>query len=191
MSTKRTRDIISLRILNTEFAVNVLAALAVAAALITFSSIFSLNDKDARITLRESELIEILAQAQSNEDKLAKLNSRIDSSSKNLESLIASSENIELAALKLEVERQSKELLTLKEALGDDVEKALSVALLRKDLEAIKSNHEELLDSTGRSVDRVYDQNKWFLGLMATMSLSVVGLTFSVFSSRRKENEKS
>jgi hypothetical protein len=68
-------------------------------------------------------------------------------------------------------------------------EKALSVPLLRQDLENMKiSYHSDGVEYT-RQIDRVYDQNKWFIGLMFSMALGLIGLAISNFLQIKRRNE--
>ena len=75
------------------------------------------------------------------------------------------------------VERNSPEDLSrrlgdLESAISHDPATALSVPLIRKDL----TNLENQLSSANAAIDRVYDQNKWFIGLMITLLVTIFGL---------------
>jgi hypothetical protein len=71
-----------------------------------------------------------------------------------------------------------------------DVEKTLSVPLLRKDLDQINSELTENLAATSKDIDRIYDQTKWFLGLMGTMAIGILGLAISNFFQIRREQPR-
>jgi len=82
------------------------------------------------------------------------------------------------------LQKTSRDIEAIHSALGSDLERTLSVPLLRKDLEEIQKRLNERAATTARAIDRIYDQNKWFLGLIAMMAVAVVGLAVSsVFSS--------
>lgn len=74
----------------------------------------------------------------------------------------------------------------LDDAIGESPDKSLAVPLLRKDLDNLKDSYHRDLDSTQAEINRVYDQNKWFLGLMFTMALGLIGLAISNFLQLRK-----
>lgn len=167
-----------------------LAALAGILSLV-FSFTLIFFEKDPTVRLKKSELSELRLSVTENNLKLSELESENIKYKNILENLINDSKNIEVVALKKQLDKQGESITLLRDSLGGDIERSLSVALLRKDLEATEKRLEKSLESSTKSVDRVYDQNKWFLGLMATMTLSVIGLSISVFSSRSKDKEKS
>ena len=52
--------------------------------------------------------------------------------------------------------------------------KALSIPLLIKDLENFKNSYENDKIHTRNAIDRIYDQNKWFNGLLISMVVSII-----------------
>jgi hypothetical protein len=80
--------------------------------------------------------------------------------------------NLQLAEIKARLDAFSERINQYDAAIVEDPTKALSMPLLRRDVE----NLTEALNATRNEVDRVYDQNKWFIGLVVTMTISVVGL---------------
>jgi len=87
-----------------------------------------------------------------------------------------------------EIRRISTELKSLRDALGSDIERTLSVPLLRKDVQKIEEQLEEGTTAASKEIDRIYDQNKWFLGLMGTMAVGLFGLAISnLLQTRRKD----
>jgi hypothetical protein len=97
---------------------------------------------------------------------------------------------VQVAALRSDVQSSAARIQTLEKGLLDSPEKALSVPLLRRDLENIKQAYKEDLETLVRSTDRVYDQNKWFIGLMFTMAIGLVGLAVSNFVQGRRKPEE-
>jgi hypothetical protein len=87
------------------------------------------------------------------------------------------------------LQKTSKDIEAIQSALGPDLERTLSIPLLRKDLEEIQARLNERAASTSTEIDRIYDQNKWFLGLMATMAIAVIGLAVSNVLQSRGEKE--
>lgn len=76
-------------------------------------------------------------------------------------------------------------LSALENALTVDPAKALAVPILRKDLDNVEKNLKAELHQTRLEIDRMYDQNKWFIGLMFTIALSVLGMAASSFLNKK------
>jgi hypothetical protein len=93
---------------------------------------------------------------------------------------------VEAAKLRAQVESLTKQLQLLNDAIGQSPEKALAVPMLRKDLDNLRDSYHHDLDSIQSEISRVYDQNKWFIGLMLTMALGLLGLAVSNFLQLRK-----
>lgn len=138
------------------------------------------------VRLKKSELQELKSSMELLWHEVEGLQKDISNHQDGLETLVKNADDIEVAILGEQLEGLGEQLNTLRLSLGGDVERSLSVALLRKDLEAAVSEIENALDVANRSTDRIYDQNKWFLGLLATMTLSLTGLSISVFKARRE-----
>ena len=164
--------------------------MAMAASISTIASFFFVDQGDPVVRLKTSELAEIRSNINQQEAAITEAQTQIDAINKSMQQLVKDADNIEIATLGKQLEKLSGEFDTLRKSLGGDVERSLSVALLRKDIDASKIQFEASLDASTRSVDRVYDQNKWFLGLMATMTLSVIGLSISVIKFGKKPKEE-
>lgn len=72
-------------------------------------------------------------------------------------------------------------LSKLESVILENPSKALEMPLLRKDIDNLKSGHNSELASIRQEIERVYDFNKWFLGLMFTMAVGVLGLAITNF----------
>jgi 5-bromo-4-chloroindolyl phosphate hydrolysis protein len=83
---------------------------------------------------------------------------------------------LELKTLNTNITDAQTKLANVEKILMDTPERALELPLLRRDMDNLKATYQSELASTRQSVDRVYDQNKWFLGVMVTMLLAVIGL---------------
>jgi len=90
------------------------------------------------------------------------------------------------AVLDQTIKRLEKRLLVLEESVSLNPEKALSIPLLRKDVLILEKSVSNDVSMLKREVDRVYDQGKWFIGLMVTMLLTIIGLAVSTLVSTRK-----
>lgn len=75
-------------------------------------------------------------------------------------------------------------LQALENALTVNPEKALAVPILRKDLDNLEKSLRSELQQTRNEINRMYDLNKWFIGLMFTMAVSVLGIAISSFFNR-------
>jgi hypothetical protein len=84
----------------------------------------------------------------------------------------------------------SKRLKTLEDAMIDTPSKVLSVPLLRQEVDNIKVNSQKDSEVQAKQIDRVYEQNKWFIGLMFTMAIGLIGLAVSNFITPRKIGSK-
>lgn len=92
----------------------------------------------------------------------------------------------QIAAMKEDVARLSERIKAIDAAIVENPTKALSVPLLRQDLENLKGNYQSDREKSTKEIDRIYDQNKWFIGLMFTMALGIIGLAVSNFIQAKK-----
>lgn len=90
----------------------------------------------------------------------------------------------QIAALRAEFEGARERLESLEAAILEDPAQALSVPLLRRDLENLETSYRRDTESTAIAIDRVYDQNKWFIG---TVAVGLVGLAISNFVQVRQK----
>jgi len=75
----------------------------------------------------------------------------------------------------------------LSQALEADPEKALSVPLLRKDLEDVKNTSQHDLEALRNDVAQMYDTIKWLIGLIAA---GLIGTAVSnMFQTRRSSQQ--
>lgn len=95
----------------------------------------------------------------------------------------------QLAMVQGDIKEVTGRLEILERGILESPEKALSLPLLRKDLESLTDKHRSDYQNAIKSVDRVYDQNKWFLALMATMALGLIGLAVNNFIQSGKKDE--
>jgi hypothetical protein len=66
---------------------------------------------------------------------------------------------------------QQKRIDDLDAAILDSPTKALSIPLLRQELQGVKTNYQRDIESYNKQIDRIYDQNKSFIGLMFSMAI--------------------
>ncbi|MGO9591389.1 MAG: hypothetical protein ACLP3K_15245 [Candidatus Acidiferrales bacterium] len=96
---------------------------------------------------------------------------------------------VRIAKLQTQVNSLQTQLNQLNEAIGQSPEKALAIPLLKKDMDDFRDVYRRDMDSEHAEVDRVYDQNKWFIGLMFTLALGVMGLAVSNFVQVRRSKD--
>ena len=127
-------------------------------------------------------------------EELQALNEANHSSISNLESGFRALSNpdttsdalVQISVVKAEVSSVRQRLDIVDKAIVENPAKALSIPLLRQDLENLKSDYQDNRAEAAKQIDRVYDQNKWFIGLMFTMAIGLIGLAISNFIQARK-----
>lgn len=75
-------------------------------------------------------------------------------------------------------------LTALESAVNSNPERALALPMLRRDIDDLNRQFTERGSAHERQIDRIYDQNKWFIGLMFTMAVGVGSLAISQFLKR-------
>lgn len=80
----------------------------------------------------------------------------------------------QVAAVKAEMKVLSERLDLVDKALTDDPIRALSITLLRDDVQDMKREREEFKMEVEAQINRVYSQNQWFWGTV----LTIAGLVF-------------
>lgn len=89
--------------------------------------------------------------------------------------------------LSTQVATISGRIKSLEDAISASPEKALSIPLIRKDLEALQRVQIDEKATNKSELERLYDFNKWFFGLIGTMALSVLGIALTnVFKTPRQ-----
>lgn len=115
-------------------------------------------------------------------DKVDDLNSRV----KLIAEPPADVADLDVAALRAELKILKDKISVYDAALLDNPTKALSVPLLRKDIDSLSASSSQAIAMMSSQLERVYDQNKWFIGLVATMAVGLLGLAISNFLHNKK-----
>lgn len=144
-------------------------------------------------TFSQSELSQMVTTIESDFEKqkneLHVLQEKISATNENFNkiSTLPDGSKWELQSNKLEQEISilNSRLSALEAALTLDPAKSLAIPILRKDLENTDKGIRAEITQTKAEIDRIYDQNKWFLGLMFTMALSVFGIAISSFFGKK------
>jgi hypothetical protein len=77
------------------------------------------------------------------------------------------------------VETMDQRVSRIESAVGSDPAKALELPLLRKDLELLRERQDLEVTALRQELGRMYELNKWFIGLMCTMAIGVITLAVS------------
>ena len=72
-----------------------------------------------------------------------------------------------------------KEVEILNNVILNSPEKAISIPLLKIEIENIQKQNDKEFNSIKNDVTRVYDMNKWIIGLVFTMLVSIIVLNIS------------
>lgn len=151
----------------------------------------SLNKKsvsEIRTTVIESEFRELENQVKELDKQNKMYISRLESLSTAIDETIKNDpKSLDNAKVSAELNKIKKDIVAIQTALGSDLERSLSVPLLRKDLAQLKSQITERATASSKEIDRIYDQNKWFLGLMGTMAVGLLGLAISNFLQSKRD----
>ena len=91
----------------------------------------------------------------------------------------------DLSVLRKGIAQIETKLEIFDKAIVDNPERAMSIPLLRRDIDALSTDLKGDLFVTRQEVNRVYDYSKWFLALMVSMAVGVFGLAVQML--KRKD----
>lgn len=156
-----------------ELALGAIAALiAILSGLVATTFFVQRKQSDS---LRGIELQQVInSQLEKNSEQIKMLQIELSNQIKS-----ANPATAEMAKLSAEVNSLQDQVKALNEAIVESPEKALAVPLLRKDLENMKENSQKDLSTTQLEIERVYDQNRWFIGLVFSMAVGLLTLAVS------------
>lgn len=159
---------------------------------LTAAMIFGLVFDESK-TLNNTELAQKISSIELEKENLRKEVSSLNSELLTLKSSLDAIAKIpdehgwksEASKISVSIDRLDARLEALESAITEDPAKALAVPILRKDLDNTEKSLKAELAQTKSEIDRMYDQNKWFIGLMFTIALSVLGMAASSFFNRK------
>jgi hypothetical protein len=99
--------------------------------------------------------------------------------------------DIQIASVRAELASTAKRVDGLDAAILNSSTKALSIPLLRQELQEMKANYQRDIESYNKQIDRIYDQNKCLIGLMFSMAVGLIGLAISNFMQARSKSDSS
>jgi hypothetical protein len=161
------------------------ATVTLAGAAATFFIAKSGSDSQAIVT--KGELRASKAEMQISIDGL---NARLDEMTKQIQDVGKNLPEQSVVALKLKALNQSvgkyeKRLAAMEGVILDNPQKALALPLMKKDIDSLKETRQTDTAASRQEIDRVYDQTKWFIGLMITSAIGIIALAISSFYTKR------
>jgi hypothetical protein len=88
---------------------------------------------------------------------------------------------LQLKTLDQSVSENQKKLTSLEAVILDNPQKALALPLIRRDIDGLKESYQTNIIASKQDIDRIYDQSKWFIGLMITTAVGMMALAISNF----------
>lgn len=143
----------------------------------------------SKLDMRASSLISLESiqaqQRQENEEQLAYIKKDLGSVRKDIAMITAVPKDFKIA---FQVDQTAARVAALDVRLSkiesvilNDPAKSLEMPLLRNELEYVKKGYQSDLVSLRDEIARIYDLTKWFIGLMFTMALGIIGLAVTNF----------
>jgi hypothetical protein len=83
---------------------------------------------------------------------------------------------IEIGSLSTRIEKVESNLQGLRKLLFDNPEATVTIPLIKKDIESLSRDNENLR----RELERISGFTKWFIGIMITMSIGLLGIAVSI-----------
>ncbi|XPF94866.1 hypothetical protein ACM9HF_02320 [Colwellia sp. RE-S-Sl-9] len=93
----------------------------------------------------------------------------------------------EIIRLEEKIDSISIRVTEFENAITADPLKALAVPILRKDLDNVRSSLNTEIRQSKAEIDRIYDQNKWFIGLLFSIAISVLGMVITNYVNSKKD----
>lgn len=103
------------------------------------------------------------------------------------DSIAPTQDNTNYISLCANIEETRQELDKLNKIIIDNPEKALSLPLLKMDIQNLKDDLIKNTSSQKEEIARVYDINKWIIGLVFSMIVSVIILNIGNLIKSKKE----
>ena len=129
--------------------------------------------------------------------EISQMHIEIKNIQQKVDTLSNNHESSEITVVNKKIAIIDTRLSSIEQVILDDPAKALSIVLIRKDIESIQQRQDENMQAQNNEINRVFGLNQWFLGIMIPMAISVVGLSLRNFfgnhevSKDKTENNKS
>lgn len=72
-------------------------------------------------------------------------------------------------------------ITSIEKNILEDPSKAVSIVLLKKEIDNLRTNYEKDILILSNSVNSVFNQSKWFLGIIALMAINFLVITIRIF----------
>lgn len=97
--------------------------------------------------------------------------------------------NSDVQTLKVnsKIDSLDNRLKALEDALMENPSKALALPLLQKELENQKETETKDIATIKTEISTIYDQNKWFIGLMFTLAIGMISLAVTNFLPKKEK----
>lgn len=165
------------------------SSIALAALIFTMSGLLFTTDTSMTRSELSDKTVALDRSIQKNRELSLKLQGQLDGLKEELSAITSVPEGAAWAKDKIAIDQRlaglESKLLDLENALTLNPAKALAVPILRKDLDNTQMIFKSELSQTRSEVNRLYDQNKWFIGLMFTIAISVLGMAVSNFIGKK------
>jgi hypothetical protein len=97
----------------------------------------------------------------------------------------------ELNSVRKNQESLDKRLSSIEQVIFDNPEKSLELTFMRREIDNMKITYQSETERTLREIERVYSQNNWFIGLMFTIAIGMIGLAVGNFFKGPDKEDKS
>ncbi|MET0466774.1 MAG: hypothetical protein ABW007_26675 [Chitinophagaceae bacterium] len=168
-----------------ELAYAVIAVVAGIAGLLGSLVTLPVSWLESDFTVQHRELAADLYEKLKAEQEIKFINGRLAELDSRISALSAppdgSQEALQIKELSANVAKLQESVSDMERLIMDNPSKALAMPLMRKDLDSLKENNQAEMTSLRKDIDRIYDLNKWLVGLMFTMALGVLTLAISNF----------
>ena len=127
---------------------------------------------------------DLSAQVAALRSEVAALREEVDS----LTQAVAS--NPDSNELRTDLQSVDERLSVIEQVVLDNPARALQLTLLSQEMDNLKARYQSDLESTRQEIARIYDLNKWFIGLMFTMAIGLLSLAVSNFVKTPEKREE-
>lgn len=111
----------------------------------------------------------------------------------NLSQNLSNSNNSDLVSINTQIESLQTRLAAIEKIILEDPVKALDMTLIKRDVDNLTETYDSGLasiqETTKSEIERLYKQNQWFIGLMMTMTIGLLGIVFSNFIKKPTETK--